>query len=267
MGFIACRPSSTAHNAGVTVLPIDVRFSTWESTLELAEGRLAIRMGFRSIKGLGSQQKSKLDPPPRPESDEALGAFARRLQLARPALEALAEAGAFHMFGSRRDVLWQIMEPGLVRHEPLMLAEHNASSSFAYLSELERIVWDQRRTAHSTRGAPCPASASLRPKGVMSLVSTHTLPPSKPRQLCRFSNLSPAPEHRLRVTFVTLEDEDGFVNLVIWKRSPSAFRSRSRALPCSLRRGRSARTGDHSPDRAPPLDPRTRRRDRARCEP
>ena len=45
-----------AQREGVTVLPIDVRFSTWESTLELAEGRLAIRMGFRSIKGLGSQQ-------------------------------------------------------------------------------------------------------------------------------------------------------------------------------------------------------------------
>ena len=73
-----------AQREGVTVLPIDVRFSTWESTLGFAEGRLAIRMGFRSIKGLGSQQKSKLDPPPRPESDEALGAFARRYSSLAP---------------------------------------------------------------------------------------------------------------------------------------------------------------------------------------
>ena len=213
-----------AQREGVTVLPIDVRFSTWESTLELAEGRLAIRMGFRSIKGLGSQQKSKLDPPPRPESDEALGAFARRLQLARPALEALAEAGAFHMFGSRRDVLWQIMEPGLVRHEPLMLAERNASSSFAYLSELERIVWDQRRTAHSTRGHPF---ALLRracdQKGFMS---------SSLLKRCRHQSRASCvglvicrqrPSTASGVTFVTLEDEDGFVNLVIWKKVAERF--------------------------------------------
>ncbi|MEE2835819.1 MAG: error-prone DNA polymerase [Myxococcota bacterium] len=213
-----------AQREGVTVLPIDVRFSTWESTLELAEGRLAIRMGFRSIKGLGSQQKSKLDPPPRPESNEALGVFARRLQLARPALEALAEAGAFHMFGSRRDVLWQIMEPGLVRHEPLMLAEHNASSSFAYLSELERIVWDQRRTAHSTRGHPF---ALLRracdQKGFMS---------SSQLTRCRHQSRASCvglvicrqrPSTASGVTFVTLEDEDGFVNLVIWKKVAERF--------------------------------------------
>ena len=124
-----------------------------------------------------------------------------------------------------------------MRHEPLMLAEHNASSSFAYLSELERIVWDQRRTAHSTRGHPF---ALLRracdQKGFMAS-SLPNAAAIKAALAVSVGDLSPATEHRLRGDLRDPRRRGRLVNLVIWKRSPSAFRSRSRVLPCSLRRG------------------------------
>ena len=146
--------------------------------------------------------------------------------MSQSVLEALAEAGALDLFGARRQVLWQLSEPGISRCEPLILEENTTPHMIAYLNAMERIVWDQRRTAHSTRGHPFELlRATCNQLGFRS---------SSQLQLCAHQQrvrcvglviCRQRPSTASGVTFVTLEDESGFINLVIWKNTAERFQA------------------------------------------
>ena len=136
----------------------------------------------------------------------------------------MAEAGALDAFGPRRQVLWQLSEPGIRRFEPLILEENQTPDILASLSAMERIAWDQRRTAHSTRGHPFEL--------LRATCDQHGFTPSSRLKLCdhqqRVSCVGlvicrQRPSTASGVTFVTLEDESGFINLVIWKDTAERF--------------------------------------------
>ena len=215
-----------AQREGVDIRPVDIRYSDWECSLEPHHDQFAIRMGLKTIKGLGPYQRQFLDPPPRPQRQESLAQYSRRTQLSHVALEALAEAGALDLFGSRREALWQLLEPGVSRHEPLILEEDQTPGLLTYLSAMERISWDHRKTSHSTRGHPF---ALLR-----ETCDQHGFTPSSHLKRCthqqRISCVGlvicrQRPSTASGVTFVTLEDESGFINLVIWKDTADRFQS------------------------------------------
>src|SRR3546814_5433520 len=114
MGFYA--PAQIVRDArdhGVEVRPVDVNHSDWDCTLEPdADGGLALRLGFRQIKGLAEGEVEALIRE-RGAGYADPGALWRRSGLSAPALETLAGADAFGSMGlGRRQALWAVKRLG-----------------------------------------------------------------------------------------------------------------------------------------------------------
>jgi len=224
MGFY--QPSTLVEDAkrhGVEIRPIDVSESRWECALEPAsEGPHphAVRMGLRFVKGLGERERERLEAAPPPFRD--LADFARRTGLGRRPLLALAEAGAYGSLGlDRRRALWAVR--GLLAHERagLDLAPPVAPDRlprFAPLADPQKVSWDYRTSLHSTRGHPM---QRLRPaldrRAIPDARTLNTLPPDRRVRYVGMVICRQRPGTATGVTFMTLEDETGFVNLVVWK--------------------------------------------------
>ncbi len=210
MGFYA--PSTIVEDAkrhGVEVRPIDIVASDWHCTIE--EG--ALRMGLRYVKGLGESDGKRIEET-RPFT--SLDDFARRTELDERKLTALAQAGAFG--DDRRGSLWSAL--GLARSEPVPLAvDGEAAPEFTPLTPFETINWDYRQTGHSPRGHPlAPLRQALSARG---LPDARTVAGLGDGRRVRYAGMVICRQHPATaagVTFMTLEDETGFVNLVLWKR-------------------------------------------------
>jgi error-prone DNA polymerase len=217
MGFYT--PATIVEDAkrlGVQVLPVDVTSSHCDCTLE-NDG--ALRMGLKFVKGLKAADcdvivASRADLP-----FESLNDFVRRAGLDAGALTALGEAGAFNSFNSeRREVLWDVGGFAQARHDSMELGRTEATPEFVSLDEFETIGWDYVRTGHSTRGHPL---GPLRPQlSAMNLPSAHQISALCDGYQTAYAGMvicRQRPSTASGVTFMTLEDETGFVNLVIWK--------------------------------------------------
>jgi error-prone DNA polymerase len=220
MGFYS--PATLVEDAkrhGVEIRPVDVRSSGWDCTLEeTAGGWFAVRMGLRYVKGLGEGDWKRIEPAA--GSFTSLEDFVRRTRLDEGALTALAEAGAFDGFGlSRREALWEVR--GLFRDAatPLPLRSPEPTPEFPRLDAYETIAWDYRRTSHSPRGHPL---SELRPAlAAQGLPDARTVAGMRHGALVRYAGIvicRQRPGTASGVTFMTLEDETGFVNVVVWSR-------------------------------------------------
>ena len=144
--------------------------------------------------------------------------FVRRSGLGERPLVALAEAGALDCFGcERRQTLWQVR--GLLRDRQisLPLERPEVSPDFAPLGQMETIAWDYRRASHSPRGHPLShLRAALK---AMGLPDSASLSRMRDGRRVRYAGLvicRQRPGTARGVTFMTLEDEAGFVSLVVW---------------------------------------------------
>ncbi|MET0385890.1 MAG: OB-fold nucleic acid binding domain-containing protein, partial [Polyangiales bacterium] len=225
MGFYsAATIIDDAKRHGVRVLPIDVCKSGWECTLEsqdpqVPEEPLAVRMGLSFVKGFGALQKGCIEAAWE-QGFTTLTELVQRSGLDVRALGTLAETGAFECFGlSRRQALWQVR--GLVREREasLELTTLGSRARFVGLTPIEQIAWDYRTSSHSPRAHPL---AVLRAE-----LARQRLPDAKALSSLRdgarvhFAGLvicRQRPGTASGVTFMTLEDETGFANVVFWKR-------------------------------------------------
>jgi error-prone DNA polymerase len=236
-----------ARRYGVEVRPIDVRVSEWDCTLEprTIEGggggprpsdRWAIRMGLRWIKGFHQADADKLLAAraalagPRPGWRD-LDEFVRSVGLGQKPLKLLAEAGALEGFdraprplgdksSTRRDAAWAV-RGALARAGDRLPMRADASAhqvAFARLDRNEAIAWDYRSSFHSTRGHPMELlREQLRERGLPEAEVLAGLPNGKRVRYVGLVICRQRPGTASGVTFCTLEDETGFVNLVIWK--------------------------------------------------
>ncbi len=224
MGFYA--PATIVGDAkrhGVVVRPVDVGASEWDCTLEPcgeSAGGFAVRMGFRYVKGLGEGDWARIQAARSASPITSLADVVRRTRLDAGAVTALAEAGAFEGFGvARRAALWEVR--GLVRRrgETLPIIIREKIPAFDPLSDFEEIAWDYRSTDHSPRGHPLsPLRAELRAQG---LPDARTVASLRHGERVRYAGLvicRQQPGTAGGVVFMTLEDETGFVNLVLWQR-------------------------------------------------
>ncbi|MBI4609403.1 MAG: error-prone DNA polymerase [Candidatus Rokubacteria bacterium] len=224
MGFYA--PATIVEDArrhGVVVRPVDAGESAWDCTLEPcpeSAGGFAVRMGLRYVMGLGSGDWSRIEAARRDARLASLGDFVRRTGLDEGALTALAEAGAFEGFGlDRRAALWETLGLARSRGAALPLVADGARPGFAPLSHFETIAWDYRRTLHSPRGHPlAPLRKDLRAQG---LPDARTVASLRHGRRVRYAGLvicRQQPGTAGGTVFMTLEDETGFVNVVLWER-------------------------------------------------
>ncbi|OYX45156.1 MAG: error-prone DNA polymerase [Rhodobacterales bacterium 32-67-9] len=169
MGFYA--PAQIVRDArdhGVKVLPICINASTWDNRMEeRPDGSLALRLGFRQIKGLAEEEAEWITAARR-NGYPAMEDVWRRAGVSTRTLTLLAEADAFASLGlSRRDALWTARAYTSAPPLPLFAGDLDGEGIvepavvFAEMSEGEQVVEDYAAMRLTLRTHPV---ALLRPR-------------------------------------------------------------------------------------------------------
>ena len=237
MGFYSVSTIvADAVRHGVEVLAIDVLTSDVACTMELTAKDFGVRMGLSSVKGLTTADAEAVVAARRrgewtgEAAFTSIADFARKTGLGRGALEALAEAGALEgLEKDRRRALWSVgMEAGRTsRHGDapmLALEERSPTPTFDTLSDFEVIAWDQRRSDHSVRGHPLePLRAQLRRRGFDAASDLGLRASGSRVEVAAIVICRQRPGTANGVVFMTLEDETGFVNVILWQKVVERF--------------------------------------------
>ena len=218
---------------GVHYFPVDVTTSDWDCTIVPMEDA-AVRMGLRYVKGLGKGDWERIEKArhERPFATMSMEDFSKRTRLDEKALTALAEAGAFQGFeATRRAALWKAR--GLRKEDSdTLLSVPETDVSFPELDAFETIAWDYDASSHSTHGHPlAPLREVLK---AQKLPDARTVAGMRNGRRVRFAGLvicRQRPGTASGVTFMTLEDETGFVNLVVWPKKFQEYAVLAKTTP------------------------------------
>ena len=230
MGFYA--PAQLVRDArdhGVEVRPVCVNHSAWDNTLERrADGALALRLGFRQIKGFRQEDADWIagargNGYPDPES------LWLRAGIAPAVLERLAEADAFAGQGlTRRDALWAVRAIRAPAPLPLFADPIDGEGlrepavMLPAMHPGEEVVEDYIATRLTLRAHPM---ALLRP-AIPGLTAHDRLlgTPRRHLSVCGLVITRQRPGTASGVIFLTLEDETGVSNVVVWPKVYERFR-------------------------------------------
>ena len=247
MGFYA--PAEIVRcardNGKVTVLAPDAAFSDWDCTLERNQkGELCLRLGLRQIDGLREEDADAIMHN-RDYGYPDFAAFARRTGLSRRALVTLAEADALRGFGlDRREGLWAVrrlpdddpLPLFATRTTPEMGAESIAPLPVMPLSE--HVLADYQTTRLSLKGYPTQfLRAGFDAEGITSCARVGDLPDGAPVRCAGVVLVRQCPGEGTTV-FITLSDETGVCNVVIWERIFQRFRKEVMGARLILAEGR-----------------------------
>jgi error-prone DNA polymerase len=229
MGFYsAATIVGDAQRHGLEVRPIDVTRSAWDCTLEAGDDgfSLAVRMGLRWIKGLGLADGQRIVAARLDRPFASIEDFVRRSRVPSRSHSALAEAGALGPLSglARRDALWQVTGWVARQTDSLPVGGGDAPVAFAPLGKLDEICWDYAVSDHSTLGHPlAPLRGELRAR---RWPDARTVALGRDGQRIEYVGIvicRQQPGTASGVVFMTLEDETGFVNLVVWQQVFARF--------------------------------------------
>ena len=228
MGFYApAQLIRDARDHGVEVRPVSVNDSVWDCTIEpRADGAHALRLGFRQVKGMREEDAVWIGAA-RANGYPDVESVWRRAGVRPDALDRLAEADGFACLGlSRRDALWQAR--ALKAPKPLPLfgmdgeGEHEPKVELPRMTLGQEVIEDYLALRLSLRAHPLEI---LRPNLPESL-SADRLALAKGRiSLTGLVITRQRPGTASGVVFLTLEDETGTANVVVWKKIYEAFRA------------------------------------------
>lgn len=224
MGFYS--PSQLVQDArrhGIEVRPVDIAISTWDSTLEERygdpESQPAVRLGLSLQRGMSREAVARIEDARAIRPFDSVADLARRAHLDRADLQVLAGANALaSLAGNRREALWQAV--GAVPDKDLLrpTTVDEAMPALAAPSEGEDIVGDYRAAGLTLGRHPL---ALLRKRLLDNrFMPASTLYDYKDGQLARACGLVTVrqrPGTAKGVLFLTLEDETGNVNVIVWK--------------------------------------------------
>jgi error-prone DNA polymerase len=229
MGFYA--PSQVARDArqhGVEVRHACVNASEWDCTLEDGVGRYkAVRLGLRMIKGLAEVQAQTIIER-RGAGYASVEDVWRRAAVPVAALERLAEADAFAGLGAdRRQALWLIR--GLGEPPPPLLAMvAEPAVALRPMTEGREVVEDYQATGLTLRHHPVHfLRAELGRRGMITCVSLAAVKPGRRVTVPGIVLVRQRPGSAKGVMFITIEDETGIANLVLW---PDQFEKQRRLV-------------------------------------
>lgn len=212
-----------ARKHGVEVRPVDINYSDWDNILEEKAGKYcALRLGFRQVKGLPAEDMQLLIAArerPFTNINTLLDAG-----LAMGTLEKLADADCFRSIGlDRRQALWEV---SALSDNPIGLFEGQPSESknepqlsLPFLTEAAHVVEDYSTTGLSLKAHP--VSFVRTQLDNLQVVPTSKLNEMKNGDSIRVAGLITVrqrPGTAKGVLFVTIEDESGFANLVVWEK-------------------------------------------------
>jgi error-prone DNA polymerase len=227
MGFYSA--SSLVQDAqrhGVEVRPVSITRSAWDCTLEPLprepgdDGELAaLRLGIRQIRGVGEAMARAVMSARAEAPFASLDDLIRRAHLKKNEIEALAESGALGpLVPERRDALWRARAPregGLF--EGLSI-EPDEDVGLPPMRPLTQLALDYGRVGLSVHDHPMRhVRDSLRARGVRVAEDLGKLPDGALIEVAGLVIGRQRPGTASGVTFITLEDETGLVNLVVMK--------------------------------------------------
>lgn len=222
MGFYpAAAIVNDAKRHGVEVRPADVSASSWECSLETATAPAAVRIGLKFVRGLRADDAERIVAARTAGPFASIEDFAERTKLDRRAQPRLAEAGAFESLGgrSRRGDLWRALAPPEPAGDGLPLDLAEAVREFAPLPAFDTIDWDYRMMNLSARGHSLEfVRDRLRAQRLPDAGGVSRMPNGRRVDYAGMVTCRQRPQTASDVLFMTLEDETGFVNLVVWPR-------------------------------------------------
>ncbi len=222
MGFYsASQLTQDLRRHGVDIRPVDVASSDYDSTLERrGDGSAALRLGLRQVKGLSEAGAARLVAARAAGPFTSVQQLGERAGLNRADLDALAAAGALASLGGHRhQARWSVA--GVEEPTPLFasLARYEPRPLLKKPTEGQDIVADYRSLGLSLGRHPL---ALLREQlSRRRYLKSDDLPGLASGRRVRIAGLvitKQRPGTASGVTFVTLEDESGHTNLIVWKR-------------------------------------------------
>jgi len=218
-----------AEKHGVTMRPVDVNHSQWDNTLEEKAGAyLAVRLGFRQVKGLSEDDMQVLI------AGRGTG-YTGIHQLSdacvpQAAIERLTDADAFRSLNlDRREALWEV--PAL-SDKPIGLFTGQPSEStketqicLPLMTPAEHVIQDYAATGLSLKAHP--VSFVREQLNLLHVTPTHNLSALKDGDMVKVAGLVTVrqrPGTAKGILFITIEDETGFSNLVVWENMFNKYR-------------------------------------------
>src|SRR5690606_8201190 len=219
-----------ARKHGVTVLPVDVNHSAWDHTLCGTRGTdlRPLRLGFRLVKGLPMEEMHALESGRGSGYGSLPALMDAGVSLA--ALEKLADADAFRSLGlDRRQALWEV---AALHDRPLALFQGQPSESaregqitLPLMSPSEHVVQDYASMSLSLKAHPVSfLRYQLDLLRVTPAAELANLENGEPVKVCGLVTVRQRPATAKGVLFVTIEDETGCANLLVWAQTFQTYR-------------------------------------------
>jgi error-prone DNA polymerase len=226
MGFYT--PSQLVQDAkrhGVVVRPVDVLHSDRDSMLE-ADG--AVRLGLHLVGGINKEAAERIMAVREQQAFHNAQDLARRAGLDQSQMKSLAAADALMgLSGHRRQQVWDAAAlqapPALLKGAPV----DEAPLALPPAPEGEAIVWDYASLGLTLRRHPLALlREELAKRKLMTAEQLKDAPNGRLVRHCGIVTLRQQPGTSSGVVFVSLEDETGVVQVIVWKR----IRERQRAV-------------------------------------
>jgi len=209
-----------AQNHGVEVKPVDINYSCWDNKLEEKSGKhCVLRLGFRQVKGLREDDMNLLLAARSKEYKSINELYDAGLTNA--AIEKLADADAFRSISlDRRQALWEVS----TKDKPLAMFKGQSADTvdeqkiiLPAMSASQHVLQDYATTSLSLKAHPV---HFVREKlQQLNVFQTKQLASAKNGAVIKVAGLvlvRQKPETAKGVCFMTIEDETGFANLVIF---------------------------------------------------
>ena len=273
MGFYS--PGSIVKDAerhGVEVLPARVDASDWDCTLEREvsqEDRKigsseedapdlptfrpschssppALRLGLRLVHGLGEEPGKRVEAARRGRAFASVEDLVSRARLEKREVEALAHAGALVGFGlGRREAMWRVRAPRSGEGEMFAGVElGDELPELPPMSRAEQLVLDYETTGVSVGDHAMKVVRPRLPRHFKSATELVTTPHGARVSTAGMVICRQRPGTASGVVFITMEDETGFVNLILWSRTFEKWRHVATTSSMLIAHGKVERQGE-----------------------
>jgi len=240
---------SDARKHGVEVREVDVNYSLWDNIMEEKSGKYcAIRLGFRQVKGMREEDVEALVTARIKHYTSIPALLDAGVPLA--ALEKLADADAFRSLGlDRRQALWEV---SALSDSPIALFAGQPSESatetqvsLPLMTASEHVVQDYATTALSLKAHPVSfVREKLRLLHILSTEELNMAKDGDPVKAAGLVLVRQRPGTAKGICFITIEDETGSSNLVVFQNLFDTYRKEILQAKLLMVEGKLQREGE-----------------------
>jgi error-prone DNA polymerase len=258
MGFYA--PAQIVRDAqkhGVEVRPVSINDSHWDCTLERSDGRyLAVRLGFRQVRSLANIHGAAIVGARGDLPYDCVEDVGRRAGVPRAAIERIAEADGFACLSEdRRQGLWKVRGLGEAPL-PLFAAADAREANFSPegleprvalrpMTEGREVVEDYRTLQLSLRAHPLSfLREELDRMGIVRCADLGSIRDGRNIEVAGVILVRQRPGSAKGVLFITIEDETGIANGILWPDRFDIYRRQVMAASMIAMRGRVQKEGE-----------------------